>query len=217
MGILADANKDLLCSVLRCIGKPVQIECTVKVKTVWVQLSLLRKCSDGGQTVGKVDSVVFKHFLAAFPDERIFAQIGKQHLRQLGNLIHIDNVRSLVNNGTARIGRVINNGAVRVVGVCDAMLTQKVWQSIDCSGKHDNKAGSHIAAFQPTARFSLARIVCGFLIIFVRNLVHRFKKSSCVHTNTSLSIKYFFIFRRIRASRTDTFFSDKPTRFAISA
>ena len=42
-----------------------------------VQLSLLRKCSDGGQTVSKVDSVVFKHFLAAFSDERIFAQIGK--------------------------------------------------------------------------------------------------------------------------------------------
>ena len=60
-------------------------------------------------------------------------------------------------------------------------------------------------------------VVCGFLIILVVDFAQGFRKQFYVHTNTSLSIKYCFIFWRIRASRTDTFFSEIPTRFAISA
>lgn len=69
--------------------------------------------------------------------------------------------------------------------------------------------------FYPPVFFTM--VVCGFLIILIVNFTNGFGKQFRGHTNTSLSIKYCFIFWRISVSRTDTFFSDIPTRFAMSA
>ena len=52
--------------------------------------------------------------------------------------------------------------------------------------------------------------------VFRIKFTHSVGKLFCVHTNTSLSIKYCFIFSRIRVSRTEMFFSESPINSAMS-
>ncbi len=55
-----------------------------------------------------------------------------------------------------------------------------------------------------------------FINIFRINFAHSVGKLLCVNMNTSLSIKYCFIFSRIRVSRNEIFFSESPIISAMS-
>ena len=68
----------------------------------------------------------------------------------------------------------------------------------------------------PTISFCFLFIVESFINIFRIKLAHSVGKLLCVHTNTSLSIKYCFIFSRIRVNRTEMFFSESPANSAMS-
>ena len=68
----------------------------------------------------------------------------------------------------------------------------------------------------PNEAFSLPFVADRLLDVLAVDLAHGVGKLFCLHRDTPLSVKYSFIFLRIRVSRTETFFSERPTRPAIS-
>ena len=113
------------------------------------------------------------------------------------------------------VSRIVSNNSVRIIRRCSTSLVEIIRKNRKSGKKHNGKASSHSTPFYPPMFFTM--VVCGFLIILIADFTNGFGKQFRVHTNTSLSIKNCFIFWRIRVSRTDTFFSDIPTRFAMSA
>ncbi len=82
--------------------------------------------------------------------------------------------------------------------------------------QHRNaQAGGHGSPPQPEGRFAALAIAGGLLHIAVVHFAHGFQQFFFVHTDTPSPARCSFSFRRMRARRTVTFFSERPTRPAI--
>ncbi len=90
---------------------------------------------------------------------------------------------------------------------------QDVHAPIDCEGE----AGSQNAPFQQIPFLLPAPVPEGFFYIGIADIIHGLQELSCVHKNTPFSKRYCFSFRRMRVSRTETFFTVSPVCSAISS
>ena len=103
---------------------------------------------------------------------------------------------------------------IGIIRRCNTLLIEVIGKDEKECKKHDSKASGYTDPSHPCMWFVL--VICGFFIVSVINFADCVRKFPGIHKDTSLSIKYFLIFWRMRESRTDTFFSDIPTRLAIS-
>src|SRR5699024_7931592 len=85
-----------------------------------------------------------------------------------------------------------------------------------CSHRHKAYAGRGGTPLYPSVLFYLLFIVKSFTDVLLINFAHGFRKLIRTHTNTSLSVRYSFILLRMRANRTEMFFSVIPTSSAMS-